>query len=52
LVCDQAEQVQRMCMIAVEGEDVTAGPFSLVEPSGLKVLDGSREQVAGERTGP
>ena len=40
-----------MRMVAVEGEHVAAGPFGLVEPAGLKVLDGSGEQIAGKRAG-
>jgi hypothetical protein len=38
-------------MIAVEGQHIAAGPLGLVEPPCLKVLDGSREQVAGKRAG-
>ncbi len=49
LVRDQAEEVERMRMVAVEGEHIAAGPLGLVEPPGLKVLDGSGEQVAGKR---
>jgi hypothetical protein len=51
LVRDQAEQVERIRMIAVESQHVAAGALGLVEPPGLEVLDGSGEQVAGERAG-
>ena len=43
--------MERMRMIAVEGEHVAAGALGFVEAPGLKVLDSSREQVAGKRAG-
>jgi hypothetical protein len=49
LVRDQAKEVQRMGMTAIEGEHVAAGLFGLVEPPRLKVLDGGGEQIAGKR---
>jgi hypothetical protein len=51
LVRDQPKQVERLRMIAVEGEHVAAGALGFVEAPGLKVLDSSREQVAGKRAG-
>jgi hypothetical protein len=51
LVRDQPKQMERMRVIAVEGEHVAAGALGFVEAPGLKVLDGSREQVAAKRAG-
>src|SRR4029453_2967773 len=51
LICDQAEKMERMRMVAVEGEHVAAGPFGLIESAGAEMRQRGREQIAGERAG-
>jgi hypothetical protein len=49
LVRDQAEQMKRVRMVAIEGEQIAAGALGFVECSGAEMRQRGREQVAGKR---
>src|SRR5262249_25135093 len=49
--CDHAKEMERVDVIAIEGQHVTAEPLGLGDLAGSEMVHRHREQVAGERAG-